>query len=176
MMGARTESSFDVHYRADEQIMDFYWESELVGSASTGHGRYDIDFLQFEYREPWGGFQEFRNFRLGHNVGDAPPATIEGDYNGDGIVDAGDYIVWRKFENTAGFPGEVLGDGDDGTETGTPDGIVDESDYDFWVSRFGATTPLGGSGAASGAVPEPAGLILLAVAIVFIATWARQRA
>lgn len=144
------------------------------GHASTGHGRYDIDFLQFEYREPWGGVQEFRNFRLGHNLGDAPPATIEGDYNVDGIVDAADYVVWRKNENTAGLPGSVIGDGDDGTGTGTPDGIVDDDDYEFWVSRFGATTPLGSGGGGS-AVPEPSSGVLLILLSVVLAPVIRQR-
>jgi hypothetical protein len=152
---------FDVHFKATEQEMDFYWESQLVGTASTGHGRYDLDFLQFEHKPNWEGIQEFRNFRLGHNLGDAPPGDVDADYNGDGIVDAGDYPVWRKFENTAGFPGTVIGDGDDGTGTGTPDGIVDDSDYDFWVSRFGATTPLGSGGGGSAAVPEPTAAVLL---------------
>jgi hypothetical protein len=165
---------FDVHFRADADIMDFYWEGELVGSASTGHGRYDIDFLQFEYREPWGGVMDFRNFRLGHNLSDAPPPSIDGDYNSDGIVDAGDYVVWRKNENTAGFPGSVIGDGDDGTGTGTPDGIVDDSDYDFWVSQFGATTPLGAGGDAS-AVPEPSAAILLMFFSIVMAPTIRWR-
>ncbi|MEX0611213.1 MAG: hypothetical protein WD738_04470 [Pirellulales bacterium] len=174
---------FDVHFRAVEQEMDFYWESDLVGTATTGHGRYDIDFLQWEHKgnvpegRVWEGSQSFRNFRLGIPNDDVS-APIEGDYNGDGVVDSGDYVVWRKFLNTAGLPGTVTGDGDDGTGTGTPDGIVDEDDYAFWVSRFGATTPLGSGGgsSASAAIPEPAGLILLTVATVLLAPAVRFRA
>jgi hypothetical protein len=156
---------FDVHYQADQDLMDFYWDSQLVGSAMTGHGRYDVDYIQFEHKDSWGGTQSFRNFRLGHNLGDPAPDSIEGDYNADGVVDAADYVVWRKYENTAGFPGQVIGDGDNGTGTGTPDGIVDEDDYAFWVSRFGATTPLGSGGGAS-AVPEPTSVFMILACIL----------
>jgi hypothetical protein len=146
----------------------------LVGSASTGHGRYDIDYIQFEHHDNWGGTQDFRNFRLGA-VGEAV-GPVDGDYNGNGIVDAADYVVWRKNFNAAGLPGSVAGDGDDGTGTGTPDGLVNQHDYNFWRSRFGATTPLG-SGSAIGlvAVPEPTGIILLTCAATLIVSLTRTR-
>ena len=63
-------------------------------------------------------------------------ATLDGDFNGDGTVDATDYTVWR-----------------DGL--GSP---YTEDDYLTWKANFGATLPGGGSGALS--VPEPAGWLL----------------
>jgi hypothetical protein len=67
------------------------------------------------------------------------PDASDGDFNGDGIVDAADYVMWRKT---------------DGRQEG----------YDAWRTNFGRTA---GSGAgtfngASTAVPEP-GLIALFV-------------
>ena len=52
-----------------------------------------------------------------------------GDYNDDGIVDAADYVVWRKAQGQAAtfFTG-ADGDGS---------GLVDDADYDLWRSRFG---------------------------------------
>jgi hypothetical protein len=78
-----------------------------------------------------------------------------GDYNGDGIVDAADYTVWR---DTAGQTGANLAA--DGTGPGgTPDGVVDALDYQFWVDHFGTAS---GSGADSqGTVPEPTSCILI---------------
>jgi hypothetical protein len=61
-----------------------------------------------------------------------------GDYNGDGTVDAADYVVWRK---------------DPAANGGDPAG------YDLWRQRFGE----GGGSGGSGAVPEPAAAILLMI-------------
>jgi hypothetical protein len=71
---------------------------------------------------------------------------VLGDYNGNGVVDAADYVVWRK--NPASLPNE-----------GASPGVVDQADYNFWRSRFGATS---GSASALGsaAVPEPHALLL----------------
>ena len=147
----------DVHYRQDASTLDLYWEGELVGSSPTGHGRYDLDFIQFEHKADWDGVESWRNFRLG-NLG---TATIEGDYNGNGIVDAADYTLWADSVSAAGFPGDFPADGDDGTGTGTPDGMVDNDDYNFWNGRFGATTPIGSGSGSTSAIPEPGGLALL---------------
>ncbi len=83
--------------------------------------------------------------------------VVAGDYNGNGVVDAADYTVWRDNLGNTGAPG-IPGDGDDGTLTGMPDGIVNASDYDFWKWRFGAIS--GGGSAAAAAVPEPTGVLL----------------
>ena len=56
---------FDVHYRAAAGVMDFYWDGALIGTAATGHGRYDMDLLQFE-EVPGSGATSVRNIRLGH--------------------------------------------------------------------------------------------------------------
>lgn len=73
-----------------------------------------------------------------------------GDHNGDGIVDAADYVAWRKLPGTFG---------------GDPGG------YDAYRENFGE----GGAGA-GGAVPEPAsGLMgLLGLVAVFLGS-ARSR-
>jgi hypothetical protein len=62
-----------------------------------------------------------------------PPAGQPGDYNEDGLVDAADYVAWRKIPSAHG---------------GDPGG------YNTWVQNFGE--PSAGSG---GAAPEPASLI-----------------
>ena len=66
--------------------------------------------------------------------------TLEGDYNGNGVVDAGDYVWWRK---------------NDGTPTG----------YSTWRANFGRT-----GGAASGldvtSVPEPMSGVMVVIALM----------
>ena len=83
---------------------------------------------------------------------------VPGDYNGNGTVDAADYVVWRKMLNQAVTPGS----GADGTGPGgTPDGVVNDLDYGFWRSRFGSTTAAAGSASDSSVVPEPAAWTIL---------------
>jgi fibronectin-binding autotransporter adhesin len=67
--------------------------------------------------------------------------NLTGDYNGNGVVDAADYVVWRKGLGTT----------------------YTQSDYDAWRAHFGQTAS--GAGATTNtAVPEPATFALLAIA------------
>ena len=76
-----------------------------------------------------------------------PDIVLPGDYNDDGVVDAADYVIWRK---------------NDGTQIG----------YDTWRANFGQTAGSGSGSAAAApsqthtAVPEPGGAVLAAVAAV----------
>jgi hypothetical protein len=62
----------------------------------------------------------------------APPG-LEGDYNGDGTVDAADYVVWRKNDS------------------------ANQAGYDTWRMNFGRSLGNGANTPAS--VPEPASWI-----------------
>jgi autotransporter-associated beta strand protein len=82
------------------------------------------------------------------------PSGVPGDYNNNGVVDAGDYVVWRKG-------GPLAHDFTPG---------VQASDYDFWRSRFGANTnPGAGSGLTSSAVPEPSAVALAGALLSLLA-------
>jgi hypothetical protein len=71
-------------------------------------------------------------------------AGVPGDYNNNGVVDAGDYVLWRKFNNTATT---LPNDSTPGTNA---------SDYTVWRAHFGQPPGSGASFGASVAVPEPA--------------------
>lgn len=87
-----------------------------------------------------------------------PPLSLPGDYNGDQIVDAADYTVWR---NNYGSSESLLNDDTPG---------VDDDDYDRWKQKFGSVAnPGGGSLAAdSAAVPEPPVGMLVVTGIVIL--------
>ena len=94
---------------------------------------------------------------------------IFGDYNNNGVVDAADYVVWRR---NLGTNTELLNE----DPMMTP-GMVTQEDYDLWRSRFGFTTNPGeGAGSAldSGAVPEPSSALLASLALVFLGGVARR--
>jgi hypothetical protein len=88
-------------------------------------------------------------------TGGGSSINLPGDFNGDTVVDAADYTVWR----------DNLGASDESSLNGNGDGLggVDALDYAYWKSNFGNS----GSGAgafAGGAVPEPATWLLLVLA------------
>jgi hypothetical protein len=85
---------------------------------------------------------------------DVTGATVPGDFNGDGIVNAADYIVWRKGLGT----------------TFTP------SDYNVWRAHFGQTAGSGSGAIANAAVPEPATLLQIILVAAIISTWRRRDA
>jgi hypothetical protein len=76
-------------------------------------------------------------------------AGVVGDYNGNGVVDAADYVVWRShlgqsFALPNRDPANI--------------GVIGTADYSSWRNHFGST---GGGGAAlASLVPEPSGILL----------------
>jgi hypothetical protein len=70
-----------------------------------------------------------------------------GDYNDNGMVDAADYVVYRKYLGSAAtIPNDA-----------TPSGVM-TGDFEVWRQRFG-TASAGGASSSSG-VPEPACCVL----------------
>lgn len=89
-------------------------------------------------------------------VGSVNLAQLMGDYNGNGVVDAADYVVWRKN----------LGSGTSLLNDDTPG--VGQDDYTRWRTHFGQ---IAGSGLAAGVpvvVPEPAAALGMFVVGVFV--------
>jgi N-acyl-D-amino-acid deacylase len=84
---------------------------------------------------------------------------LPGDFNRDGIVDAADYVVWRKaYGISMNLPNETLSLG-----------IVDQADYDVWSSNLGTSLGSGSGAALSAKVPEPSALLLVAISLAGVA-------
>jgi hypothetical protein len=85
---------------------------------------------------------------------------VLGDYNRNGLVDATDYIVWRK---TFGQMGAGLAA--DGDRSGT----IDAGDFDVWMTKFGQLAPSPGASLKPQiGVPEPGSVGLVALAALII--------
>jgi hypothetical protein len=87
----------------------------------------------------------------------APPPT--GDYNGDHLVNAADYVIWR---DTLG-QSVTAGHGADGNGNGT----IDTADYDFWRSKLGNAAGRGSGLGSALATPEPAAVCLVVTGVIF---------
>ena len=79
-----------------------------------------------------------------------PIKIATGDFNQDGVVDAADYVVWRKGLGTTYLP----------------------NDYNVWRAHFGETGSRGASIDATAAVPEPGTIAIFAMA--FLAVHSRR--
>ena len=84
--------------------------------------------------------------------------VVTGDYNGNGIVDAADYTVWR---NTFGQTVFWHGDGADGDQSGT----IDDGDYDFWKEHFGDVVSTAMAIGTGQAVPESSTAMLMLLSL-----------
>lgn len=81
-------------------------------------------------------------------IGVAP--ELDGDYNGDGMVNLADYTVWRdNLGGTATLPGDT-----------TP-GNVTVGDYTVWKNNFGLSGAAALTKVSPTNVPEPAAALLL---------------
>jgi hypothetical protein len=121
----------------------------------------DLQFTGWTSSAGGGGFSYVRA------EGQLPPTTT-GDYNGNGVVDAADYVIWRKTLNEPAVP---AGSGADGNANGT----IDSGDYTFWAARFANTVPGAGAGALNAAVPEPAAAVLVLIGIGCVPAFLRTR-
>ena len=119
----------------------------------------DVQFTSWTNGQnfPSGGFSYLR----------AEPPT-SGDYNGNLIVDAADFTVWR---DTLGQFVDEPGDGADGSRNR----VIDLPDYDHWKARFGNGAPTGAGGGQLSAVPEPTAGALLLGELLLLATFRHNK-
>jgi hypothetical protein len=106
---------------------------------------------------------------------------VDGDFNGNGVVDAADYVVWRDnmggsrtqtdysvwksnfgSGQTASLPGDFNGDGAVNIADYTAwrdDGDRTAAEYSLWKANFGRSAGQG----AGDAVPEPSAVLLAGI-------------
>jgi autotransporter-associated beta strand protein len=110
---------------------------------------------------------KFDEYFSGTGILTVGPAILAGDYNNDGVVNAADYVVWKK---NIGQPSQSLPNDTTGV-------IVGQAQYDLWRSNFGSTTALPGSGAVemASAIPEPSSVALLTLGFAAYVAFAMRR-
>jgi hypothetical protein len=108
-----------------------------------------------------------------------PVDGLDGDYDGNGTVDAADYVVWRKY-----FGLSTAQQSNNENADGNLNGTIDAADYAVWRNNFGLSVASGAAAVAGGAalaaptlsaaVPEPAGALLLCIAAGSLLAGARR--
>lgn len=78
-----------------------------------------------------------------------PNLGLNGDFNGDNVIDAGDYTAWRDAVGVS--PNPLVNDP-------TP-ASVDPDDFEYWKSHFGQS--VGGGAIAASALPEPSVMLFV---------------
>ncbi|MCI0333029.1 MAG: CRTAC1 family protein [Planctomycetes bacterium] len=118
---------------------NFLSQNELTAHFGLGPNSGTIDLISVVW--PSGAAQVLSNVSA-NQVLSLVENVMSGDYNGDGKVDAADYVVWRKT------------------------GINGQQGYDNWRANFGMMAMGSGSGiGSSAAVPEPPGLAMTTLAL-----------
>jgi hypothetical protein len=97
------------------------------------------------------------------------PMTF-GDYNGSGVIDAPDYVVWRK---SLGQPNAPL------VADGNGNGQIDPGDYDVWRANFGRSVAVSSAAGlfGSASIPEPQSIVFAcSLLVLFVITHGRRGA
>jgi hypothetical protein len=120
------------------------------------------DAASVQIRGLWGTDGTGPNTRLDNLQLTGTALAVEGDYNGNGVVDAADYVLWRKGIEP------LL------NEVAEPLGTTDPADYDAWRVRFGNGSG-GGAGPTNSAVPEPSTAAFVCLGAIWIAVAGNRR-
>ena len=130
--------------------------SALIGNITTHNAVVKLVTDDIYLDLTFTGFNSSGFFSYERSTGVAAPSPT-GDYNHNNIVDADDYVIWRRTLNQSASP---TGSGADGNSNGT----IDPGDYTYWRARFGNAV---GSGTGVNSIPEPA-LVPLGVQLIVV--------
>jgi len=120
---------------------------EAPANMSGAIGLSLIDFFNGGPVDPSLGFTVFDNVR----VFDGFLASDNADFDGSGIVDGVDFLIFQRGVGLVGQTDNSNGDADGS-------GTIDAADLAVWQTQYGAAPPLTASIAS---VPEPASAMLL---------------
>lgn len=162
----------DVHYQLVDDIMAADDVALVAGSGSYNTAYYNRlwqetgEFTKVLFQE---ASEAVANgwYTAWINAGSPiPNLGLAGDYNGNNVIDAADYTVWRGA--FAASAATLVNDS-------TPD-AVNASDYTYWKTHFGESLGGGAGGVSGGApVPEPVAWQLASILVAWRGSIARRK-
>lgn len=126
--------------------------------STTGEQDFVVEYLQ-------DGANVLQAGQVLYDVLPDLPDPVVGDYNGNGVVDAADYTIWRDSLGSTGPGLPADGDGNN---------IVDASDYNIWVANFGNSSSASLATSAS-SVPEASSGVIAMLAMFIGGIFGRKR-
>jgi hypothetical protein len=131
-----------------------------IDGSSTGSSTPTV----FNDRGQLAFWAQFTDGTSGIFVSDAV-AAFSGDYDLNGTIGPEDYSLWKSsFGSTTNLAAD-----------GNYSGIVDAADYTIWRDQFDMNVGAEIGGASRASVPEPAGTLLVLVALIGISVNVRAR-
>ncbi len=134
-----------LNFTADEKTYQELWDMGILQANGLSGLDSEIFDDYFAVTGTLGADNYTLTSKLTGGGGGAP-----GDFNGDGVVDGADFLVWQR----GGSPNPVSA-----------------ADLAEWRDNFGS----GGASGAAGAVPEPASAIVAAMGLLGLAAAGRRR-
>jgi hypothetical protein len=135
--------------------------SEAIDKSTSGEMSLEHMFSQIpttQLYEIWvtqfsSPFGDTQNYALAWWTAPAELLASQGDFDGSGVVDEQDYVVWRRLFGTYDSSADANGNG-----------IVDAGDYVIWRKNLNRVVG-SGSGRGLATVPEPNVVALLAMSL-----------
>jgi hypothetical protein len=129
-------------------------------------GTYDVDAEMWMRRPTEFGGLETVLINRGSLTFDVTPAPgpIVGDFNQDGVVNAADYVIWRKNFSTTSEGG-----------SGADELAFDSTGYDNWRANFSRAAAEDSLLAGSAAVPEPTAAVAIVILLPLVCLCAPRR-
>ena len=138
------------------------WKAAQMGM--TGRTLNDGDWDSWVYTESFAATPFAQN-----PVAAEPPASGDNaDFNGDGVVDGGDFLAWQRGFGMIDSVELEHGDAN-------RDGLVDAADLNAWSAAFGTGAAPPNVSALATAVPEPTTVRLSVGAVLLVVAVARRR-
>jgi GH35 family endo-1,4-beta-xylanase len=133
------------------------WDTQLSAVPVGPDGTINFNGYWGDYEVKLNN-QTIGTFTLNKGTAQYSVVIAPGDYNGDHVVDAQDYIIWRRSN---GSTTDLRADGNG-------DRMINDSDFDIWKSHFGVSYGSGTSLASQ--VPEPGSVAPLVIAGLLLNT------
>ena len=145
-------------FEYEETDFDLVNDSETSSRGARG-GEWDFSDFAMLATQRSNGPPNLGGNSTGFRVAAIAQPPTPGDYNKNGVVDAADYVVWRKTFGKTG-PG-LAADGNFNFE-------IDPGDYTVFRNHFGEVFSSGSGTATNVAVPEPVSAVILSAGMVMM--------